>query len=169
MSVATFFSSSVSFSRFAVPSLRVCAVVTVRRPLISTIRLSCVSFMLAEMSNVVLKFGFPVILTSEPQPSKQFPVFVAFWPKPVGRPSETSDTHPLKHPLISVAFWPKPAGSERDVNVTQNEKHIVISVAFWPKPAGSERDVREAQLEKNSLNDVDALPNPAGRDTETSG
>ena len=74
-------------------------------------------------STDTLKFGFPVTSVSEEHAPKQLMVFVAFWPKPVGRPSETSDTHLLKQLLIFVAFWPKPAGSERDVNVAQYKKH----------------------------------------------
>ena len=162
-------SASVSLAKFVEPSVSFCVVVTVCRPLMNTIRLSWVSCLQSERLNDALKFGFPVTSVSAEHALKQFTVFVAFWPKPVGRPSETSDTHPKKQLLIFVAFWPKPAGSERDVNVAQYEKHYTIVVAFCPKPAGSERDVREAQFEKNSDNDVDALPNPAGRDIETSG
>ena len=88
----------------------------------NTIRLSWVRFLLFERLNDTLKFGFPVTSVSAKHASKQPLIFVAFWPKPVGRPSETSDTHAIKQPLIFVAFWPKPAGSERDVNVAQYEK-----------------------------------------------
>ena len=88
----------------------------------NTIRLLWVSCLQSERLNDTLKFGFPVTSVSAKHALKHAEVFVAFWPKPVGRPSETSDIHPKKQLLIFVAFWPKPAGSERDVNVTQYEK-----------------------------------------------
>ena len=122
MSVAIFLSASVSLARFVEPSVSFYVVVTVCRPFMNTMRLSWVSCLQSERLNDTLKFGFPVTSVSAEHALKQPLIFVAFWPKPVGRPSETSDTHPKKQLPIFVAFWPKPAGSERDVNVKQYEK-----------------------------------------------
>ena len=88
----------------------------------NTIRLSWVSCLQLERLNDTLKFGFPVTSVSAKHAPKQSTVFVVFWPKPVGRPSETSDAQQKKQKLIFVAFWPKPAGSERDVREAQYEK-----------------------------------------------
>ena len=85
----------------------------------TTIRLSCVSFVQSENVNDVLRFGFPIMSESEKQALKHLPVFVAFRPNPVGSTSETSDTHPKKQLLTSVAALPNPAGKESDVNVAQ--------------------------------------------------
>ena len=122
MSVAIFLSASVSLARFVEPSVSFYVVVTVCRPFMNTMRLSWVSCLQSERLNDTLKFGFPVTSVSAMHALKHIEVFVAFWPKPVGRPSETSDTHAEKQLPIFVAFWPKPAGSERDVNVKQYEK-----------------------------------------------
>ena len=94
MSVATFFSSSVSFARFVEPRVRVCAVVTVCKPLITTMSESWVRFLQSERLNDTLKFGLPVMSVSAAQPLKHLDVFVAFCPNPAGRTSETSDKQP---------------------------------------------------------------------------
>lgn len=64
MSVAICFSASVSFARFVEPSVSVYVVVTVWRPLITTIRESCVRFVLLERLSDALKLGLPVIVVS---------------------------------------------------------------------------------------------------------
>ena len=77
----------------------------------NTISESCVRFLQSDKLNDVLKFGFPVTSVIAKHALKHDEAFVAFWPKPVGRPSETSDTHAIKQLAIVVALWPKPAGS----------------------------------------------------------
>ena len=64
-----------------------------------------------------MKLGLPVMVSSAKQALKQLAVFVAFWPNPAGRTSETSDVHTAKHELTFVAFCPNPAGRDRDVSV----------------------------------------------------
>ena len=63
MSVAIFFSASVSFARFSAPSVSVC-VVTVCKPLIMTINESWVRSVQDERLRDDLKFGLPVMFVN---------------------------------------------------------------------------------------------------------
>ena len=77
MSVAIFFSASVSLAKLVEPSVRVCVDVTVCRPLMTTIRLSWVRLGRLRLRDV-LKFGFPVMVVRAAQLRKQWLKFVAF-------------------------------------------------------------------------------------------
>ena len=106
----------------------------------NTISESCVSFLLPDKLNDVLKFGLPITSVNEEQASKQYPVSVAFWANPVGSASETSDTHSAKHHETLVAFCPNPAGKDRDVSVEHDWKQAARLVVFCPNPAGKETE-----------------------------